>query len=232
MQVLWTREDDTRPGHFQAASVHRLSAGFDRAGKLVRWRHTEAVSLHNLDGVEKPPTPNDAAFYQGYAWGVYDLAYAVPDLEMAYVPVDLPVRHGPWRAVFAPSAVFARESFIDELAQAQSADPLAFRLALLQGDEAFRAGDVTIERPRLRRVLETVWVSRRSRRLRPRSPTPSSRRPGNGFAGCRFARRIFCSQGRARLALRKERECVTNKGLARKTGELGQGMGRRARGFG
>jgi CO/xanthine dehydrogenase Mo-binding subunit len=124
-------------------------------GKLIRWRHTEAASLHNLHGVDKPPTPNDAAFYQGYAWGVYDLPYTAPDLEMAYVPVDLPVKHGPWRSVFAPSSVFARESFIDELAHAQSADPLAFRLDLLRGDEPIKAGDITIDRTRLRRVLET-----------------------------------------------------------------------------
>ncbi len=156
VQVLWTRPDDTRHGHFQAASVHRLSAGLDVAGKMIRWRHTKAGSLHNLGGVDKPPTPNDAPFYQGYAWGVYDLPYAIPDLEMAYVPVDLPVPHGPWRAVFAPGSVFARESFIDELAHAQSVDPLAFRLDLLQGDEPFQAGDITIDRQRLRRVLELV----------------------------------------------------------------------------
>ncbi len=156
VQVLWTRPDDTQHGHFQAASVHRLSAGFDDAGKLIKWRHTEAGSLHNLDGVEKPPTPNDAAFYQGYAWGVYDLPYAVPDLEMAYVPVDLPVRHGPWRSVFSPSSVFARESFIDELAFARATDPLAFRLGLLRGADSLKAGDLTIDRRRLRRVLEVV----------------------------------------------------------------------------
>ena len=156
VQVLWTRPDDTRHGHFQAASVHRLGAALDSGGKLIRWRHTEAASLHNLHGVDKPPTPNDAAFYQGYAWGVYDLPYTAPDLEMAYVPVDLPVKHGPWRSVFAPSSVFARESFIDELAHAQSADPLAFRLDLLRGDEPIKAGDITIDRTRLRRVLEIV----------------------------------------------------------------------------
>jgi isoquinoline 1-oxidoreductase beta subunit len=156
VQVLWSRPDDTRHGHFQAASVHRLSGGFDETGKLIRWRHTKAGSLHNLYGVEKPPTPNDAAFYQGYAWGVYDLPYTISDLEMAYVPVDLPVKHGPWRAVFAPSSVFARECFIDELAHAQSADPLAFRLDLLHGDEPFKAADLTIDRSRLRRVLEVV----------------------------------------------------------------------------
>jgi isoquinoline 1-oxidoreductase beta subunit len=156
VQLLWTRPDDTQHGHFQAASVHRLSAGFDDAGKLVRWRHTKAGSLHNLDGVEKPPTPNDAAFYQGYAWGVYDLPYVVPDLEMAYVPVDLPVRHGPWRSVFSPASVFARESFIDELANARKTDPLAFRLNLLRGEDSLKAGDLALDRSRLRRVLETV----------------------------------------------------------------------------
>jgi isoquinoline 1-oxidoreductase subunit beta len=156
VQVLWTRPDDTQHGHFQAASVHRLSAGFDNAGKLVKWRHTKAGSLHNLEGVEKPPTPNDAAFYQGYAWGVYDLPYVVPDLEMAYVPVDLPVRHGPWRSVFSPASVFARESFIDELADARKTDPLAFRLELLRGEDSLKAGDLAIDRRRLRRVLEVV----------------------------------------------------------------------------
>ncbi|MEO8043824.1 MAG: molybdopterin cofactor-binding domain-containing protein, partial [Spartobacteria bacterium] len=156
VQLLWTRPDDMRHGHFQAASVHRLSGGLDADGKIARWRHTKAGSLHNRGGVEKPPTPNDAPFYQGYAWGVYDLPYAADDLEMAYVPVDLPVLHGPWRAVFSPGSVFARESFIDELANAQSIDPLAFRLALLQGDEPLKAGDLTIDRSRLRRVLEMV----------------------------------------------------------------------------
>ena len=156
VQVLWSRPDDTRHGHFQAASAHRLRASFDESGRLIRWRHTKAGSLHNLSGIEKPPTPNDAVFYQGYAWGVYDLPYTVPDLEMAYVPVDLSVKHGPWRAVFAPSSVFARECFIDELAHAQAVDPLAFRLDLLHGDEPFKAGDLTIDRSRLRRVLEVV----------------------------------------------------------------------------
>ncbi|HEY3662944.1 MAG TPA: molybdopterin cofactor-binding domain-containing protein, partial [Chthoniobacterales bacterium] len=156
VQLLWTRPDDTRHGHFQAASVHRLSGALDGSGNVIRWRHTKAGSLHNLGGVEKPPTPNDAPFYQGYAWGVYDLPYAIPDLEMTYVPVDLPVKHGPWRAVFAPGSVFARESFIDELAHARSADPLQFRLALLQGDEPLKAGELTIDRSRLRRVLALV----------------------------------------------------------------------------
>src|SRR4029453_4608970 len=77
-------------------------------------------------------------------------------IQTAYVTVDLPIKHGPWRSVFAPSSVFARECFIDEVAQARSADPLAFRLEMLKGADVIKAGSTTVDRRRLRRVLETV----------------------------------------------------------------------------
>ena len=98
----------------------------------------------------------DAGFYQDLSWGVYDVPYAIPSIETAYVTVDLPVRHGPWRSVFAPSSVFAREAFIDEVAHARGSDPLAFRLELLKGADTAKAGSLTIDRRRLRRVLEVV----------------------------------------------------------------------------
>jgi len=155
VQVLWTRTDDMHHGHFQAASAHRLSAGLDSADALVAWRHTKAGSLHNLE-LPDPAAVRDAGFYQALSWGVYDVPYAIPSIETAYVTVDLPVRHGPWRAVFAPSSVFAREAFIDEVAHARGSDPLAFRLELLSGPDTVKAGSLTIDRRRLRRVLEIV----------------------------------------------------------------------------
>lgn len=155
VQVLWTRADDTCHGHFQAASVHRLSAGLDSADALVAWRHTKAGSLHNLQ-LPDPATVRDTGFYQNLSWGVYDLPYAIPSIETAYVTVDLPVPHGPWRGVFAPSSVFAREAFIDEVAHVRGSDPLTFRLELLNGPDTVTAGSLTIDRRRLRRVLEVV----------------------------------------------------------------------------
>lgn len=155
VQVVWTRGDDMKHGHFQAASVHRLEGGFDAQGALVRWRHTKAGSLHNLDG---PPTPEQEKapnFHVFAAWGVYDVPYLIPEIDTAYVPVDLPVKHGPWRAVFAPASVFARECFFDELATAAKADPLEFRLAKLRGGpDVFKAGPTTIDRRRLCATLE------------------------------------------------------------------------------
>ncbi len=156
VHVLYTRADDMKHGHFQAASVHKLSAGLGADGRVLSWRHTKAGSFHNARGKPKAEDLAKMEFHQGHAWGVYDLPYIIPDAEMSYAAVDLGVRHGPWRSVFAPSSIFARESFIDELALLRGADPLAFRLELLQGPDQLVAGDVTVDRRRLRRVLETV----------------------------------------------------------------------------
>jgi isoquinoline 1-oxidoreductase beta subunit len=155
VQVLWSRPDDMKHGHFQAASAHFLSVGLDAQNKPVSWKHTKAGSFHNLSTIG-PDELRDAAFFRGYSWGVYDFPYVVPGIETGYVPVDLPVLHGPWRAVFAPSSIFARESFIDEVARECGADPIAFRLQLLQGADTFKVGNDTYDRRPLRRVLEIV----------------------------------------------------------------------------
>jgi isoquinoline 1-oxidoreductase subunit beta len=155
VQLLWSRADDMKHGHFQAASVHYLSAGFDGQGRPVAWKHTKAGSFHNISPLD-PKEAHDAVWYQDWSWGAYDVPYAFPGIQTAYVTVDLPVKHGPWRAVFAPSSVFAREAFFDEVAQARGADPLAFRLEMLKGADVIKAGSTTVDRRRLRRVLEVV----------------------------------------------------------------------------
>jgi isoquinoline 1-oxidoreductase beta subunit len=155
VQLLWSRTDDMKQGHFQAASAHYLSAGFDAKGSPVSWKHTKAGSFHNISAPD-PTEVHDIAWYQDWSWGAYDVPYAIPAIETGYVAVDLPVKHGPWRAVFAPSSVFAREAFFDEVAHACGADPLAFRLDMLKGADVVKAGSVTIDRRRLRRVLEVV----------------------------------------------------------------------------
>jgi isoquinoline 1-oxidoreductase subunit beta len=155
VQLLWSRPDDMKHGHFQAASVHCLSAGFDAQGVPVSWKHTKAGSFHNISPLD-PKEVRDAAWYQDWSWGAYDVPYASPAIQTAYVAVDLPVPHGPWRAVFAPSSVFAREAFIDEIAHARKADPLEFRLDLLKGADIVKAGATTVDRRRLRHVLEVV----------------------------------------------------------------------------
>ncbi len=158
VQVLWTREDDMRHGHFQNASVHQMFGALDKSGQPLAWRHKKVASLHNLSG---PPTADDlkdpVAYFQDSMWGAYDIPYAFPAIETSYARVDVPYRIGPWRAVYSPPSTFARECFVDELAHAAAADPLEFRLSLLRGaEETVKAGSLTIDRARLRRVLEIV----------------------------------------------------------------------------
>lgn len=159
VQVLWTRADDMQHGYFQGASAHYLRAGIDADGKLIAWTHTKAGSPHNARGPE--PSADELSkgeTGQGLSWGVYDIPYAIPSIETGYVPLSIPVKHGPWRAVFSPGSIFARESFIDEIAHELQKDPVAFRLELLKGDDVIHAGDgdgkLDIDRRRLRRVIE------------------------------------------------------------------------------
>jgi isoquinoline 1-oxidoreductase beta subunit len=55
-------------------------------------------------------------------------AYAIADLRQRNVQEETPVPYAYWRSVEASIHCFFNECFIDELAQAAGADPLAFRL--------------------------------------------------------------------------------------------------------
>lgn len=156
VQILWTRQDDMRHGHFQMASVERLVGGLDAAGRLAVWGHRKTSSFHNLHGKPTPEELKDSAYYRDSAWGVYDIPYDIPAIETDYVEVDCPIPIGPWRSVYSPASTFARECFIDELAHAAGRDPIAFRLEMLGGAETVKAGELEISRPRLRRVIETA----------------------------------------------------------------------------
>ncbi len=161
VHLVWTREDDIRHGHFQAASAHRLRAGIDADGRIVAWEHRKASTPHNARGVPTAEQKRDPDTVRGWAWGVYDTPYAFPAFEATYAVVDAPVPIGPWRAVFSPPSVFARECFMDEVAQSLGRDPLALRLALLDSDApgiapTFTIADQLVDRRRMRAVLERV----------------------------------------------------------------------------
>ncbi len=94
--------------------------------------------------------------------------YAFPNAHVVYhfLP-DMPLRVSAMRALGAYLNVFAIESFMDELAPAAGADPVAFRLRHMKDERAPR-GDAAGRRPL--RLVE-----------------PGGRRPGHG-RGFAFAR--------------------------------------------
>lgn len=158
VQIVWTRGDDMKHGHYQAASLHAMSGAIDANGHAVAWSHRKVAPLHNArDRHASAEDLRDAQFLRDSSWGVYDIPYRIPSIETRYTVVDSPVLIGPWRSVFSPSSTFARECFLDELAHAAGRDPLDFRLELLAGDpQTFTTGELTIDRARLTRVLQLV----------------------------------------------------------------------------
>jgi isoquinoline 1-oxidoreductase beta subunit len=110
VQVLWSREDDLQHDFYRPTNAAWLRAVL-RRGKPVAWFQRVAGPDLALDGV--------------------DIPYTIPNIQVETVRCDPGVPTGPWRSVGESQNAFAVESFVDELARAAQADPLALRLSLL-----------------------------------------------------------------------------------------------------
>jgi CO/xanthine dehydrogenase Mo-binding subunit len=131
--VQWTRAEEFTWAYFRPAAVIECKGGLDASGSLIAWDFTTI-------------NPGGAAV---------DTPYEIPNTSIRSASSDSPLRQGPYRCLGATVNNFARESFMDELAAAAGADPLAFRLAHL-------------ENPRIRTVLQAAarhfnWSSRRKK---------------------------------------------------------------------
>jgi isoquinoline 1-oxidoreductase beta subunit len=111
VQLFWTREDDLRHDFYRPAHSVLLRAALDDRGRPRAWLQRVAGPPLALDGIDVP--------------------YAIANRREEHITVDPGVPTGPWRSVGASQNAFAIECFIDELAAAAQADPVAFRLGLL-----------------------------------------------------------------------------------------------------
>ena len=131
--VHWTRAEEFTWAYFRPAAVIECQGGLDDDGSLVAWDFTNI----NAGG------------------SAIDTPYDIANTRILSVGSDSPLRQGAYRCLAATANNFARESFMDELAAAAEADPLAFRLAHL-------------ENTRIRTVLEVAakhfdWPARRKK---------------------------------------------------------------------
>jgi len=131
--VHWTRAEEFTWAYFRPAAVIECKGGLDAKGSLIAWDFTNI----NAGGA------------------AIDTPYNIANTKILSAGSDSPLRQGAYRCLAATANNFARESFMDELAAAAGADPLAFRLAHL-------------ENQRIRTVLETAakhfdWASRRKK---------------------------------------------------------------------
>ena len=138
VKLIWTREDDMTHDFYRPVSLNTLSAGLDENGMPVGLKSrltSQSVTARLFpsfvkDGME--PFMTEAAV----------TPYNIANMSVENSIVDTGVRVGYWRSVSHALNAFANESFVDEMAAAAGKDPLAFRMALLDGKENARYRNV------------------------------------------------------------------------------------------
>ncbi|MGE0812325.1 MAG: molybdopterin cofactor-binding domain-containing protein [Vicinamibacterales bacterium] len=175
VRVQWSREEETAWDTKGPAYAITMRGGLDAEGRLVALDYDARSGDHNHLGYNEHDTVLIAQLTgrrktepaRGRASFPTD-AYQIPNRRHAgaVVPLPLvwetPLRTGNLRDPDGPQVTFAAESFIDEMAAAAKADPLAFRLQLL---EAGTGDDSGFKRVRsiacLKAAAETFgWESR------------------------------------------------------------------------
>ena len=186
VQLLWTREDDMQHDYYRPAAMHRFAASLDAAGKPVAWLdRMSSVSIGRQwdePGQQKP----EGSEIEGAA----NLPYAIPNLRMEYVDAPSGVPRAWWRSVEHSINGFAVESFIDELAAAAKADPLAFRLELLREPRQVKSPTDAEGRPLDTRRFKACLELAAARAGWGTAP-PAGRARG---IACHFSFQSYCAQ--------------------------------------
>jgi isoquinoline 1-oxidoreductase beta subunit len=136
VQLVLPREEDLTHDFYRPAGAAFLQAGFDEGGQLVALKICSAGDAvtprfleRNAPALAGPIELPDKTSGEG----LFDHPYLVPHQRIAHVATRSGVPVGNWRSVGHSHNAFFIESFVDELAHAAGRDPLAFRLALLEG---------------------------------------------------------------------------------------------------
>ena len=110
VKLVWTREEEFTWAYFRPAGLIEIQSSVKADGRLTTWEY------HNYNsGGSAIRTP-----------------YQVPHQKVQFHPADSPLRQGSYRALASTANVFARETHMDELANALKMDPLEFRLKNLK----------------------------------------------------------------------------------------------------
>ena len=128
VKLVWSREDDMQHDFYRPLAVHQLAAALGADGKpaALTWRVASQSVTARAFGL--PPEAPDGLMTEAAT-----PLYAIPAIRQDVVKHDAGIRVGYWRAVSHNMNAFANESFIDECAAAAGQDPVAYRLAMLDG---------------------------------------------------------------------------------------------------
>ena len=153
VRVQWMRQEETAWDTKGPAFAFKMRGGLDAQGNLTAldyhatsadychlgYNEVETVLISQLMGTRRATPAAGSA-------GTPSEMYAIPNRRAASQVVrmplvwETPLRTGNLRDPNGPQITFAAESFIDEMAAAASADPVEFRLKLLNAGTADDSG--------------------------------------------------------------------------------------------
>jgi len=145
VRVQWMRNEETAWDTKGPAFTMKMRGGLDAQGSLVALDYEARIADHNHIGYNEFDTVLIAQLTgqrkttpaRGGGGAVPSEMYAVPNQRFVAHVVGMPLvwetplRTGNLRDPNGPQVAFASESFMDELAVAANADPVAFRMKAL-----------------------------------------------------------------------------------------------------
>lgn len=139
VKVIWTREDDMSGGSYRPAVRYRFQAALDEKGNMIGYK-LRGVGINTGNCTREDNFPSGA----------------VDNLLIDSVEHKSPITTGAWRAPITNFLAYAEQSFLDEVAFAAKADPVAFRLNLLDKAKKSPVGEIHYDIDRMRGVIELV----------------------------------------------------------------------------
>lgn len=148
VRLQWSRAAEFAWESKAAAMVVEVEAGLNAEGQITAWSYRAWTPTHTarprtagqlLAEQWRSGRPRPAPRYYGGGERNAATSYALPAQRVAlHWLAETPLATSSFRALGGTANTFANEAFMDELAAAAGADPVAFRLRHLQ-DERLRA---------------------------------------------------------------------------------------------
>lgn len=145
VKLIWTREDDIKQGPFRPAMLSAMQGSLDENKVLSGLNHKQ-VGDAILRQAAKMDFKTKPDFVSIESVGFKGSPYNIPNRRNSSNLAEAPVPIHWWRAPSACHNVFPQESFIDEMANLAGADPMEFRVKMLEKE------------PRMLKVLHELAV--------------------------------------------------------------------------
>jgi isoquinoline 1-oxidoreductase beta subunit len=141
VKLVWSREEDFGHDFYRPGMLHAISGSLSANGAVIALSHRVVSPSHmlyifpramfpKLTDWTEPAAPPPNIDTMGVE-GLLEIPYDIPNqtVEQHHLELDVPV--SVWRTTGHGPNNFVLESFVDELAFAAKADPIAFRRSLL-----------------------------------------------------------------------------------------------------